>query len=68
MYYIADLHVHSHYAYATSKDLDLERLYQWACIKGIHVVGTGDFTHPQWFETLLKSIQPILVRHQLLLQ
>ncbi|MEN0016097.1 MAG: endonuclease Q family protein [Bacteroidota bacterium] len=58
MYYIADLHVHSHYAYATSKDLDLERLYQWACIKGIHVVGTGDFTHPQWFETLQQQLVP----------
>ncbi len=52
MHYIADLHVHSHYSRATSKDLNLESLYQWAQIKGIDVVGTGDFTHPQWFQEL----------------
>jgi len=52
MFYIADLHVHSHYSRATSKDLNLESLYQWARAKGIHVVGTGDFTHPLWFKEL----------------
>lgn len=52
MRYIADLHVHSHYSHATSKDLSLESLYQWAQIKGIDIIGTGDFTHPQWFQEL----------------
>jgi len=58
MFYIADLHVHSHYSRATSKDLNLESLYQWARAKGIHVVGTGDFTHPQWFKELQEKLEP----------
>lgn len=58
MRYIADLHVHSHYSRATSKDLNLESLYQWAQIKGIDVVGTGDFTHPQWFQELQDKLVP----------
>ncbi|GAB3417225.1 endonuclease Q family protein [Niabella aquatica] len=58
MFYIADLHLHSHYSRATSKDLNLETLYQWARIKGIHVVGTGDFTHPLWFKELREKLEP----------
>lgn len=58
MYYVADLHVHSHYSRATSSDLSLETLYQWSNIKGIHVVGTGDFTHPQWFKELKEKLVP----------
>lgn len=58
MFYIADLHVHSHYSRATSKDLNLESLYQWAQVKGIHVVGTGDFTHPLWFKELQEKLVP----------
>lgn len=58
MVYIADLHVHSPYARATSKYLSLESLYQWAQIKGIDVVGTGDFTHPVWFSTLKEKLAP----------
>jgi len=58
MFYIADLHLHSHYSRATSRDLNLETLYQWARIKGIHVVGTGDFTHPLWFKELKEKLEP----------
>lgn len=58
MVYIADLHVHSHYSRATSRDLNLESLYQWARIKGIHVVGTGDFTHPAWFKEIREKLEP----------
>lgn len=58
MYYVADLHVHSHYSRATSKDLNLEMLYQWANVKGIDVVGTGDFTHPKWFQELQEKLVP----------
>lgn len=58
MFYIADLHVHSHYSRATSKDLNLETLYQWARAKGIHVIGTGDFTHPLWFKELQEKLEP----------
>ncbi len=58
MFYIADLHLHSHYSRATSRDLNLETLYQWARIKGINVVGTGDFTHPLWFKELKEKLEP----------
>ncbi|MFH1319697.1 MAG: UvrD-helicase domain-containing protein [Bacteroidota bacterium] len=58
MFYIADLHIHSLYSRATSKALNLESLYQWARIKGIHVVGTGDFTHPFWFKELKEKLVP----------
>lgn len=58
MQYIADLHLHSHYARATSKYLNLETLYQWARVKGIDIVGTGDFTHPAWCKTLQEKLVP----------
>ncbi|MDN5205636.1 UvrD-helicase domain-containing protein [Fulvivirgaceae bacterium BMA10] len=58
MFYIADLHLHSHYSRATSKDLNLETLYQWAKIKGINIIGTGDFTHPLWFKELKEKLEP----------
>ena len=48
MFY-ADLHVHSRYSRATSRDCDLEHLALWAGERGSRVVGTGDFTHPGWF-------------------
>ncbi|MEM6632359.1 MAG: endonuclease Q family protein [Bacteroidota bacterium] len=56
MSFLADLHIHSRYAYATSKNLNLETLYQWAQIKGISVIGTGDFTHPAWFSELREKL------------
>jgi DNA helicase II / ATP-dependent DNA helicase PcrA len=46
--YIADLHIHSPYSRATSKLSSLYGLAAWAAVKGINVVGTGDFTHPGW--------------------
>ena len=46
MQYIADIHLHSRFARATSKTLNPENLYRWSLIKGLTVVGTGDFTHP----------------------
>ena len=57
-FFIADLHTHSHYAGATSKFLCLETMYQWAVIKGIDVVGTGDFTHPAWIKELEQKLKP----------
>lgn len=57
MFYIADLHTHSKYAGATSPDLSLETLYQWALIKGIDVVSTGDFMHPAWLKELEQKLQ-----------
>jgi PHP family Zn ribbon phosphoesterase len=45
MNFIADLHVHSHFSRATSRNLDPEHLALWGKKKGITLVGTGDFTH-----------------------
>lgn len=47
MRFYADLHIHSKYSRATSRDLDIEHLTLWAARKGIRVLGTGDFTHPR---------------------
>ena len=58
MRFHADLHVHSKYSRATSRDLDLEHLAAWACRKGIGVVGTGDFTHPAWRAELADKLVP----------
>ncbi|MHB8203186.1 MAG: endonuclease Q family protein [Desulfomonilaceae bacterium] len=58
MIYYADLHVHSRYSRATSKDCDLNGLSQWAALKGINVVATGDFTHPEWRKELHDKLEP----------
>lgn len=55
MFY-ADLHIHSKYSRATSKDMNLEGIEQWAQIKGIKVIGTGDFTHPQWLREIEEKL------------
>ncbi|MCX8182488.1 MAG: endonuclease Q family protein [Candidatus Methanomethyliaceae archaeon] len=49
---VADLHIHSPYSRATSKDMTLKNLDRGASIKGIKILGTGDFTHPKWREAL----------------
>ncbi len=58
MRYIADLHIHSPYSRATSKSSNLAGLAAWSAIKGIDVIGTGDFTHPGWFSELRENLQP----------
>lgn len=58
MPFYADLHVHSKYSRACSRDCDLEHLAWWAGRKGLSVVGTGDFTHPAWFEHLQDTLVP----------
>ena len=58
MKFVADFHIHSKYSRATSKDMDLDHLDKWAKIKGIKVLGTGDFTHPEWFESLKEELEP----------
>lgn len=52
MRFFADLHIHSRYSRATSRDMSLESLWKWAQLKGISVIGTGDFTHPKWLDEL----------------
>lgn len=56
--YIADFHIHSRYSMATSKFLTPEYLDLWARKKGIHILGTGDFTHPLWREELKEKLEP----------
>jgi len=56
--FIADLHVHSKYSRATSRDMQPETLAQWAELKGIKVLGTGDFTHPTYFAELRAKLEP----------
>jgi DNA helicase II / ATP-dependent DNA helicase PcrA len=58
MRFYADLHVHSKYSRACSKDCDLEHMAWWAAFKGVAVVGTGDFTHPGWTEELRARLVP----------
>ena len=58
MRFYADLHVHSKYSRATSKDCDLEHLSLWGRKKGITVIGTGDFTHPAWFSEIKEKLVP----------
>jgi uncharacterized protein (TIGR00375 family) len=58
MHYIADLHVHSRYSRATSRDMLPENIWKWAQLKGITVIGTGDFTHPEWIKELGEKIEP----------
>jgi len=58
MKYIADLHIHSPYSRATSPDSSLAGLAAWARIKGIQVIGTGDFTHPGWMEQINRELEP----------
>jgi uncharacterized protein (TIGR00375 family) len=52
MRFIADLHIHSRHSRATSRNMSPENLWKWAQLKGITVIGTGDFTHPGWFGEL----------------
>jgi uncharacterized protein (TIGR00375 family) len=58
MKFIADLHIHSHYSIATSRDLIPEILWQWGQLKGIRVLGTGDCTHPGWLSELETKLSP----------
>ncbi|TET84807.1 MAG: DNA helicase UvrD [Candidatus Nealsonbacteria bacterium] len=58
MKFIADFHLHSKYSRATSPQMNLENLDKWAKTKGIKILGTGDFTHPEWFKDLKEKLEP----------
>lgn len=58
MKYIADFHIHSRFSRATSQQINLENLDKWAKIKGISILGTGDFTHPGWIEEIKEKLEP----------
>jgi DNA helicase II / ATP-dependent DNA helicase PcrA len=56
MGFYADFHIHSRYSRSTSPELELPEMARWAGIKGLSVVGSGDFTHPLWFASIKKSL------------
>lgn len=58
MSYIADLHIHSGFSRATSPEMTPEGIWRWAQLKGISVIGTGDFTHPGWFNEISERLEP----------
>ena len=55
---VADFHIHSPYSRAVSKEMTLENLSVWAGLKGIGVMGTGDFTHPKWIQEIKAKLEP----------
>jgi uncharacterized protein (TIGR00375 family) len=55
--FVADFHIHSKYSRACSKDLSVPELAKWAKLKGIGVLGTGDFTHPFWLDELKETLR-----------
>ncbi|MDD5449353.1 MAG: endonuclease Q family protein [Candidatus Omnitrophica bacterium] len=58
-YFIADFHIHSKYSRATSREMEIENLSKWAVKKGIALLGTGDFTHPDWLKELKAKLDPM---------
>lgn len=57
MKFICDFHIHSPFSRATSKELVPESLNYWGAVKGIKVLGTGDFTHPGWLKELKEKLE-----------
>ena len=55
---IADLHIHSRFSRATSRECDAPHLDLWARRKGVGLLGTGDFTHPAWRQELAEALEP----------
>ncbi|MDY7000308.1 MAG: UvrD-helicase domain-containing protein [Thermodesulfobacteriota bacterium] len=56
--FLADLHIHSRFSRATSKRLNVRLLAAWAAVKGLDVLATGDFTHPEWLAELEEMLVP----------
>ena len=56
MTFLADLHIHSRYSLATSKDLSARNLDAWARVKGLDVIATGDCIHPHWLKELREQL------------
>lgn len=55
--YFGDLHIHSRFSRACSKDLNVENLEKWARVKGLDLLGTGDFTHEIWLNELKDNLE-----------
>ena len=59
MTYVADLHLHSPYARATSRELTFDNMARWARVKGIDLLASADFTHPVWFSETKRALRPL---------
>jgi uncharacterized protein (TIGR00375 family) len=59
MEFIADFHIHSKFSRATSRDMDIGHIAEWAKLKGITLMGTGDFTHHLWLEELKANLEDL---------
>lgn len=59
MEFIADFHIHSKYSRATSRDMDIAHIAEWAKLKGITLMGTGDFTHHLWLEEVKSKLEDL---------
>jgi uncharacterized protein (TIGR00375 family) len=58
MQVFADMHIHSRYSRATSQQMNIKEIARFAKIKGLHLVGTGDFTHPKWLSEIRETLAP----------
>jgi len=56
---ISDLHIHSRFARGTSKSMNFQNLDKFAALKGVNVVGTGDFTHPDWLNEIKCNLKEV---------
>ncbi len=54
---ISDLHIHSRFSRACSSNITFENLVKWAKVKGLNLLGTGDFTHPLWFKEIKEKLK-----------
>jgi len=59
MEFIADFHIHSKYSRATSRNMDVQNIAEWAKLKGVTLMGTGDFTHHLWLEELKHTLEDV---------
>ncbi|MEI8349408.1 MAG: endonuclease Q family protein [Candidatus Omnitrophota bacterium] len=59
MEFVADFHIHSKYSRATSRDMDVKHIADWAKLKGIALMGTGDFTHHLWLQELKANLEDL---------
>ncbi len=56
---IADLHIHSRFSRATSQKMNINEITRFARVKGLNLIGTGDFTNPKWFKELTEELVEI---------
>ncbi|MDI6758496.1 MAG: endonuclease Q family protein [Candidatus Omnitrophota bacterium] len=59
MEFIADFHIHSKYSRATSRNMDIQHIAEWAKLKGVSLMGTGDWTHHLWLEELKHNLEDL---------